>query len=531
LKERLAARLRRLCVAGGILIAAGAVLNPVTARDPGDRERAGMAIYNEGASPSGSPIHARIGAADVRLPATAVPCGGCHGRDGLGRPEGGVVPPPITWEVLTKPSGHRHADGRHHPPFSHASVAAAITDGRDPAGNRLDPSMPRYEMSAGDLDSLLAHLERLGTLNDPGVTGDTITLGLLLPGDQASGGPAVSAEIIGAYVDDLDAQGGLYGRSISIALEEGADDAAAIDAALSRLLAKPVFALIGAIPASSQPDVIRRAEAEGLPLVHLMPPEPGTEPGKHSFFLISGAQQEAQCLLAFASRVRSPAPLPVAILADRQRPFDRRLAESLSAAAEADNRATPRTVAPPASDEEAGLLVGELIEERVGVLLALDAGPGFGRLTKAGLEAGWTPDVLVPGSLAGAVIPQIPPRFTDRLLLAYPTLPSDWTPDRLRALALLREGRDVSADPLLPQVLGLAAAELMSEALRRAGRTLTRARLVEVLEQLYRFDTGLTPPLTYGPNRRIGAAGAYVMEMGGSGASAIGAAEWCEAPG
>jgi ABC-type branched-subunit amino acid transport system substrate-binding protein len=489
-----------------------------------------MRIYNEGAGRSGSPIQARIGAAEVTLSATAVPCGGCHGRDGLGRPEGGVVPPPITWEVLTKPSGHRHADGRRHPPFSRASLARAITDGRDPAGNRLDASMPRYEMSAEDLDSLLAHLERLGTLNDPGVTEDTITLGLLLPRDRPSGGPAVAAGIIGAYVDDLNAQGGVYGRSISIALEEEAYDAAAIDAAVSRLLAKPVFALIGAIPASSQPDVMRRAEAEGVPLFHVLPPQPGAEPGEHSFFLISGPQQEAQCLLAFASKARPPTRMPVAILADRQRPFDRRLADRLSAAAKAEGRAMPRTVGSPASDEEAGRLIDDLMEKRVGVLLALDAGPGLGRLTKAGLEAGWTPDVLVPGSLAGGVIPQIPPRFANRLLLAYPTLPSDWTPDRLRALALLRESRDVPADPLLPQVLGFAVADLMSEALRRAGRTLTRERLVEVLEELYRFDTGLTPPLTYGPNRRIGAAGAYVVEMGASGTSAIGAAEWCEAP-
>ena len=37
--------------------------------------------------------------------------------------------------------------------------------------------------------------------------------------------------------------------------------------------------------------------------------------------------------------------------------------------------------------------------------------------------------------------------------------------------------------------------------------------LVEAIEALYRYDTGLTPPLTYGPNRRIGAMGAHVMRV------------------
>ena len=51
------------------------------------------------------------------------------------------------------------------------------------------------------------------------------------------------------------------------------------------------------------------------------------------------------------------------------------------------------------------------------------------------------------------------------------------------------------------------------EALIRAGRDLSREKLVTTLEGLYDFDTGLMPPLTYGPNRRIGAQGAYVVTI------------------
>ena len=57
----------------------------------------------------------------------------------------------------------------------------------------------------------------------------------------------------------------------------------------------------------------------------------------------------------------------------------------------------------------------------------------------------------------------------------------------------------------------LAAVKLLVEGLRGAGHTLDRERLVEAIEALYRYETGLTPPLTYGPNRRIGALGAHVM--------------------
>jgi ABC-type branched-subunit amino acid transport system substrate-binding protein len=525
-------RTLRLFAAGSILIAASLTESTAQAGGPDDQERLGMKIYNEGVSPSGSPIYARIGAAGIRLPATAAPCGGCHGEDGgLGRPEGGVVPPPITWEVLTKPFGHRHADGRRHPPFQRDTLARAITDGHDPAGNRLDPSMPRYEMSAEDLHSLLAYIGRLGAASEPGITDEAITLGLLLLRTEASGEAAVSAEIISAYFDDLNARGGIYGRRIRLVREESGEHADAIDAAVSRLLEKPIFALIGAIPPWLQPDVIRHSEAEGVPLVHLLPPAPGTEPGEHSFFLLSGLQQEAQCLLASGAENRSSAPISVAILVDTQQPFERQLAERLSAAAEAEGGPAPHTVPSPRSSKEARRLIGELRREGIGSLLVLGAGPGLGKLAKAAIEAGWTPDLLVPGSLVGALIPELPPRFTNRLMLAYPTLPSDWKPDRLQALALLRERQGVPADPLLPQVLGRAAADLVTEVLKRTGRTVTRERFVQKLESLYRFGTGLTPPLTYGPNRRIGAMGAYLVEMPAADAPTITPGEWCEASG
>jgi hypothetical protein len=54
---------------------------------------------------------------------------------------------------------------------------------------------------------------------------------------------------------------------------------------------------------------------------------------------------------------------------------------------------------------------------------------------------------------------------------------------------------------------------LLVEGLRRAGRELSRVALVDALEALYGYETGVTPPLSYGPNRRIGARGAHVVAV------------------
>ncbi len=61
------------------------------------------------------------------------------------------------------------------------------------------------------------------------------------------------------------------------------------------------------------------------------------------------------------------------------------------------------------------------------------------------------------------------------------------------------------------QFATLDSAKILVEGLKRAGRDLSREKLVTAIEGFYDFDTGLTPAVSYGPNRRIGAMGAYVV--------------------
>jgi hypothetical protein len=66
-----------LFLLGGITLSVQAL--PLTVS-----ESAGKRLYREGMSASGAPIMARVGAANMVLPATSLPCANCHGADGLG---------------------------------------------------------------------------------------------------------------------------------------------------------------------------------------------------------------------------------------------------------------------------------------------------------------------------------------------------------------------------------------------------------------------------------------------------------------
>lgn len=95
-------------------------------------------------------------------------CVSCHGPDGRGgipvMPTG-VVAPDIRYDALT---GKEHPEveteeGEHeHEAYTDAGIKRAITDGIEPSGEELDPTMPRWRMSEKQLDSLLDYLKEIG---------------------------------------------------------------------------------------------------------------------------------------------------------------------------------------------------------------------------------------------------------------------------------------------------------------------------------------------------------------------------------
>ena len=125
--------------------------------------------------------------------------------------------------------------------------------------------------------------------------------------------------------------------------------------------------------------------------------------------------------------------------------------------------------------------------------------------------AGQGPRVYLLSAFVGRPLFEAPEAFHHRLFLAYPTFSSDMSAVGRAAYMDMAERHALPRDHVQAQIAALAAAKLFVEGLRRAGRDLSRERLVEGLEALYAFDTGLTPPLTYGSNRHVGAKGAHVV--------------------
>jgi ABC-type branched-subunit amino acid transport system substrate-binding protein len=490
-------------------------------------EERGREIYLHGKSPSGADITALVGQGRVAAPATALPCAGCHGPDGLGRPEGGVVPSNITWGHLTKPYGTLSAFGQRRPAYATDTLARAIRAGIDSAGNPLDVSMPRYRMRAEDLEDLLAYLKRLETYLDPGLSDERIILGTILPGPGPlhSVGQAMRAVVEG-YLDDLNARGGIYGRKLELDAREAKGSAAVLEEAGK--LSKRAFALVSVFTVGADDGYVEFLEEERLPTIGPFTPFNRDESSlrRFTFHLFGGLPVQARVLVEHAARkLRGQKPSTAVIYPGEPQWAEIAQAVEKQAAAHGWRTPLPIRYAPGQTTAE---LARRLQAGGIEAMFFFGNPWELVSLTREAERLGWTPYLFLPGTLAGKEIFELPAVFRDRIFLAYATIPSDHTPAGAMEFSALRRGHALTERHPLAQISAYAATKLLVEALKRAGRGLSREKLVAALERMYDYETGLTPKLTYGPNRRIGAMGAHMIAVDLEKREFRAASEWIE---
>ena len=161
----------------------------------------------------------------------------------------------------------------------------------------------------------------------------------------------------------------------------------------------------------------------------------------------------------------------------------------------------------------AGLLVQNLSDQGIEAIFFLGPSVPGRPFFQEALKRHWKPFLFIPGPLADRSVFDAPAGFQTRIFLSFPTLPTDQDPGSVRTYRKLAEAHGLPAQHLTTQLTALASAKILVEGLKRAGRDLSREKLLEELEGLYAFHTGFTPSITYGPNRRIGATGAYIVSI------------------
>lgn len=480
------------------------------------RESRGKQIYVQGASPSGKEILVYVGESSLEMPGTSMACANCHGLDGAGKPEGSINPSNITPEQLTKPYGLTHPDGRKHPPYTKRGLELAITRGTDPAGNRLLSVMPRYAMSREDLADLIAYLGRLGRDRDPGISETKIVIATAVPakGPLAEMGQAIKA-VTSAFFDDLNNHGGIFSRRIELKFVETAETAAGTRANVERLLSdEEVFAMSGCFIAGAEKELVSLMAQREVPLIGPLTLYPQTDYplNRQVFYLLSGIDVQARTLIDFAARKPELKSLGLVVVY-LESDVNASVVEAIKEQSKKDGLSAPQTYSYAAGRFDIAEAAKQLKQTGRDAVFFLGNGDEALSFMREADKLGWFPAIFLPNSSGGQEVFSAPAGFNGKVFLSFPTSPADQTAEGIKEFRALAEKYQLPPKHVAVQLSAYSAAKILVEALKQTGRDLSREKLIRALEGFYEYQTGLTPAITYGPNRRIGAMGAYVITI------------------
>jgi len=458
-------------------------------------EQRGREIYRYGAGPAGRAITATIGRGETtELPASTLACASCHGPEGRGVPEGTITPADIRWATLSKvllPNATSGIGSRRRPRYDDALLSRAIREGRDSGDMPLSPIMPRYRMDDRDLADLLAYLHRLGNEPQPGLTDKTLAMLTAVPlsGPRAATGE-LTRKVIEAYFADVNAQGGLHGRTLQL---EAIDTAAAdgskrVGAALR---AEETFAIVCASLADLDANTRSLIDRERIPLITPLPSDGASNAtAPSSFFLFSDLESQALALVTHVGAGKRNVHL-----------LHGKTPGAVAAAAAVRERAASLQWTThdgwPVKESSAN-------ENDVLLLIGVDPAEAFRMLE----SQTWRPQVLIAGAPLNSF-----PAYANKILMAAPTVPTDLTREGQQELRSFADRHRLPQTQVAAQIAAYVSAKIFVEGLKRAGRELTREQVISQLETLYQFPTQLTPPITFSRNRHVGSAGAFILAV------------------
>ena len=496
-----------------------------------DREKRGKHIYTEG---TGSmPIHAFLSGPGIRVPGRGFPCVQCHRADGKGVREGGIRAADITYFNLGKQYGGPRASGRTHPPYTDAALRQAITGGKDPAGTALNAAHPRYEMAPEDLDDLVAYLKVLGDEPVPGINAGEVRVGGLFPSGGALAEAAADVErFLSAFFSGVNDRGGLYARKVRF-LPVHFDPivpGAAAAAAREIVAREDLFCLVANLGVSIDDEAIGVLGRAKVPVIAplMVAPEGPAWMDRNTFYIHPSYRDQARVMVDYAADSFPLESGKVAILhvADRS---------GAGGAAGAREQAMRRGIA-VAADESYGNgafdpadAARRVRASGAGTVLFFGGGEEIKAFLFEADRLGWAPRLLASAAMTGETLLSLPERFSSRVALASPSAGPEEASGEWKDFVALsaRNGGTARHGQFL--ATAYAGALLVEKGLALSGRGVTRESFLEGLGRLRSFRTGVTPPLTYDENRRVGARGASILAIDAANHRFVTAAPWREA--
>ena len=509
----------------------------------------GKRLYRQGLTGSGESVRA-VMQGDIAVDGAHLNCATCHRRSGFGASEGAAIVPPITAAALYRPRDLNRADlfrkmyqdvqpnrrwarardPRVRPAYTDAALRLALRQGQDPSGRVLDPLMPRYQLSAADLENLIAYLKTLAAEPAPGVNDEAIHFATVI----APGAPAPQRQamlgVMRAYLRrknaDTEAKrrhagfslyykdefAGAY-RTWNLHVWELSGTASTWGAQLDAYYrAQPVFAVLsGIVPGAWRP-VREFCEAAEVPCLFPYTDLPVIAPDDaFTFYFAEGLPGEAKAL---AHHLAATWGGPVAQVYRN----DARGRIPAQALRQAMGDKTTLELQDYVIDDTipSARFWLELAQQAPAAWVLWLAAADVNALIAAVPQMPHLPRLYLPSRLMSA---PWPPPLREQLRFAYPyALPHHTLPRRYRVRAWLRSrGLALTHEPT--QLNTYFTLSVVDHALTHLVEHFSREYFMESIEHETEnaLNPGIYPHLSLGPGQRFASKGSYIVKLAADG--------------
>jgi branched-chain amino acid transport system substrate-binding protein len=350
--------------------------------------------------------------------------------------------------------------------------------------------------------------------NRTGVTDTEIKLGGIGPLNGPVAVVGTIQQTMKAYFTMINDQGGIYGRKINYILEDSSFDPVKTETAAKKLVEQDqVLALSGLILPTEKSNLLDYTDQKGIPVLPLanFANELYGAPHKLVFGSMPSTSLEGKFVVDYAAEQMGCKKLAV-FYSDLQAD-SASLGTFLAEAQAKQLQVTAKLVAPtnPADFTSQAAMLQQTGTDFIYVLTAGRANP-IGGLLNALDKLGYKPKVMLTYYSNGLDIYQEIGKAAEGMYSSWFTLRPDG--DDIKSVQFREFTQKYMPGDWQPslQQEGYIMAQIMVEALRRAGKDLTRESLVAAAESIVNWRDSYAFSITYGPINRLPISSFYVTQ-------------------
>lgn len=338
----------------------------------------------------------------------------------------------------------------------------------------------------------------------PGVTADTIRLGMIcaLSGPVSTIGKPL-ARGIEAYFKWINDQGGIHGRKIQFIVEDDQYNPANTVAAAKKLVEQDeVFAIVRPLGTATTAAILDYTIEKGVPVVGVASGSSlWSKPFKKTVFGIQPTYElEGRLMAKYAVEELKAQRIAVFYQNDA---FGKEGADSFVAALKARGIEPVAMVPYEVTEQNFSAHALKLQQANPDLVFVYAIQVPAASLLKEAQKLGFRPKWLMTYVLADPILLALAGEAAEGAYAGAWLVDPENAPEAAKYREVLTKYFP-DEKPGGYSISSYAVAEIVVEALKRAGPDLTREKFIAALESLKNFTTGLTPPFSYSETEHQG---------------------------